>query len=187
MSLCVDAPADLARLRNEARAGAARVPAHVFDRLCAAFEAPDEGPCSLRVDSTALPSVERLWCELLAAWGPAPPVPPLAAELEAARLAGQAATAASKVHAWDLRARQEVAAAVARGACLQTTQDDCSSRSPAALPSQRAHVAARFNNVRARGLASLRAAADPGLVDAAGEAMLAAFEAARVEQPWDAS
>lgn len=124
MLLCVDAPADLARLRNEARTGTARVPAHVFDRLCAAFEAPDEGPCSLRVDSTALPSVERLWCELLAAWGPAPTVPPLAAELEAARLAGQAATAASKVHAWDLRARQEVAAAVARGACLQTIQDD---------------------------------------------------------------
>jgi len=63
----------------------------------------------------------------------------------------------------------------------------CSSRSPAALPSQRAHVAARFNEIRARGLASLRAAADPCLVDAAGEAMLAAFEAARVEQPGDAS
>jgi len=180
LTLFVDAPPSLARLRNDARTGPDRVPGQAWDRICAAFEAPSEGRSrSLHVDATSPPAAEQLWNEVLAAWAEAPPMPLPPADVKTAQTAARAATAASRVHAWDLRARKEVAAAVAQGAFSSHQIRSSSQPFPRpAPPNVRAAVAAQYNEVRTRCMATIRAAADEA-IEATGAAMLHAFAAAR--------
>jgi hypothetical protein len=128
VQLFVRAQPQLASSRNAARAGAERVPAHVWDRLAAAFEPPDasvrgfeQTTVIVDVDENACVDdgaarVRDVWCRVRAAWGAAASVPPSAAELEARRACGTAGNARSSVHAWDVSTRRELSEALAQGA-----------------------------------------------------------------------
>lgn len=108
-----------ARVRNDARRGASRVPAAVFDEVCRACTPPDAAqPTVVSVNTGADVDVTAAWGAVLGAWG----APVGAAEAEQAEAAaaradeGRAATSASLLHAVDIASRRMVAAGVAAGA-----------------------------------------------------------------------
>ena len=155
----MDAPESLAASRNDGREGAARVPAPIFNRMCSTFEPPSAGADTLRVDAELPPCSAMLWAAVLDAWGAAPPKPPAAEELEAARALGQAGNEMSSVHAWDIQSRHRVGKAVDRGASSPPSAAHhlVSPRNPhTAPPTERRRVAEQLNSLRVRCLAALR-------------------------------
>lgn len=121
MQLYVRAPPELACRRNEGRGAGERVPADVFARMVAAFEAPDASvrefeQATIVADAAAELDAAAVWQRVASAWGGAAASPPTPQELAQLRADGQAANSASWMHAWDVGARRAVSEVVTRGA-----------------------------------------------------------------------
>ena len=121
VQLYVRASPELAGSRNEGRGAIERIPADVFARMVAAFEAPDESVREFErgtvvVDAADDLDVAAVWQRVVSAWGEPARQPPTLHELEQQRAGGQAANQASWMHAWDMGARRIVSEAMTQGA-----------------------------------------------------------------------
>lgn len=121
VQLYVRASTELAGRRNEGRGAGERIPAEVFARMVAAFEAPDESVRefehgTVTVDATDDLDVAAVWQRVISAWGESARQPPTQHALEQQRAGGQAANQASWMHSWDMGARRIVSEAVTQGA-----------------------------------------------------------------------
>jgi hypothetical protein len=180
VQLFVRAPPQLAARRNAARVGAERVPAEVWARLAAAFEAPDasvrefeQSTVVADVDDAcedahaAAARVQDVWARVRAAWGGAASAPPSQADLDARRAGGTEGNVRSAVHAWDVSTRRALSDVLARGACaaarnhiacvLQLTSSARACVLRAAAPAgARAALAAQLNECRRQRLQDLQ-------------------------------
>ncbi|KAG2450007.1 hypothetical protein HYH02_000111 [Chlamydomonas schloesseri] len=139
----VDCGLPTALARNQRRTGLAAVPRDALCRMADQFEPPQperfaweaaslvvsgedqghgEGAHAAQSSSADQSAGEALWStervtalvkDLLGLWGPPPPRPPSAAELQRQREEGRAANAASYVHGLDVRSRKALSEAVA--------------------------------------------------------------------------
>ena len=142
MQLYVRATPELASRRNDGRGAGERVPADVFARMAAAFEAPDQSvrefeQATVVVDAAAELDAAAVWQLVASSWGEAAQSPPTLQELEQQRAGGQAANMASWLHAWDVGSRRAVSEAVTRGARGALRRVCAAQRSPPAPAQQR--------------------------------------------------
>eukprot|EP00198_Chlamydomonas_reinhardtii_P002137 XP_001691473.1 seryl-tRNA(Sec) kinase [Chlamydomonas reinhardtii] len=111
----VDCSLATACTRNQQRTGLAAVPQEALCRMAQQFEPPQPERFAWEASSLLWPAdrVQALVHELQRLWGPPPPQPPSAEELQRQREEGQAANATSYVHGLDVRSRKALSEAVA--------------------------------------------------------------------------
>ena len=169
VQLYVRASTELAGSRNEGRGAGERIPADVFARMVAAFEAPDESVREFErgtvvVDAADDLDVAAVWQRVASAWGESARQPPTLLELEQQRAGGQAANQASWMHAWDMGARRIVSEAVTQGAhsriaALSLLRTDARCAAP---PHMRAQLAPQLNDVRRQRMQQLQSGGSGG-------------------------
>ena len=170
MQLFVRASPELAGRRNEGRGAGERIPADVFARMVAAFEAPDESVREFERSTVVVDAVDDLdvaavWQRIASAWGESARQPPTLDELEQQRAGGQAANQASWMHTWDMGARRLVSEAVTQGVHTGTCSLSLLRTEPcrAAPPHMRAQLAPQLNELRRQRMQQLHSGGGGGV------------------------